>query len=208
MGYFFPLVLIFLPLKIEKPLINKTLLFVIAHKDFRDEEYEVPRNIFRRLGAKVIVASSDTGIAVGERGLCVAPDTLISQIDTFDFDGVIFIGGMGAMKYWNDENAHRIAKSAARNNKVIGAICVAPVILAKAGVLRWKEATVWESPKTKHILKQEKVEYVLKPVVTSGNIVTANGPIAAKQFGEEIVRLLLKKNEGSDTEGKKSGMQD
>ncbi len=207
MGYFFPLVLIFLPLKTEKPLINKTLLFVIAHKDFKDEEYQVPRNIFERLGAKVTVASSDTGIAVGTRGLKVKIDTLISQIDTFDFDGLVFVGGMGAKEYWDSEVAHRIAKSAARNGKVIAAICIAPVILARAGVLRWKEATVWASPKTKHILKQEKIEYIPRPVVVSEKIVTANGPIAAKQFGEEIVRLLLKENESSDTESNGSGVQ-
>ncbi len=202
MGYIFPLILVFLSLKTIKPLANKSVLFVIARKEFRDEEYQIPKNILKRLGAKVIVASSDTGVAKGMRGLTVNIDTLISQIETFEFDGLVFVGGMGARKYWDNEAAHNIIKSAAKGNKVIGAISTAPVILAKAGALRWRAATVWPSPKTKHILKQEKVEYVQRPLVTSDNIVTANGPITAKQFGEEIVRLLLKENEDSNAKSK------
>ena len=217
MEYIFGLLLIFVPLKSDKPLEAKNILFIIAHKGFNDTEYRLPRAIFERLGAKVIVGSSDTTIAEGMFDLKVKPDTLLSQIQKVDFDAVIFVGGTGAMGYWDDTLAHSVAMQALKQNKIIGAICVAPIILARAGVLRWKEATVWASDKTKHILKQEKVKYIEKPVVTSDKIVTADGPIAAKEFAEEIVRLLLEEvqpqprqggeeNESSHPKSKKGNM--
>jgi protease I len=185
--------LIFLPLKVEKPLEGKNILFIIAHKGFNDKEYSFPRSMFERLGAEVLVASSDTTVAEGMYELKVKPDTLLTQIEEVNFDAIVFVGGVGVKKYWDDEKAHEIVKKAFEGErvKVIGAICIAPIILARAGILKWREATVWTNAKTKFIFKEEQVRYVGKPVVTSGKIVTANSPTAAKGFAEEIVRLLL-----------------
>lgn len=205
MGYLFSLVL-FLPISyqslgtnifqtVEGTLKNKTILLIIAHENFRDEEYEVPRGIFEKLGAKVIVASSDTTIAKGMIELTVKPDTLISQVDPVDFDAIIFVGGSGAKEYFDNETVHRIAKLAYEKGKVLGAICIAPVILAKAGILKDKKATVWKDGETLKNFKKYGVEYTGLPVVMSGKIVTANGPRAAKPFAEEIVNILLKKDE-------------
>ncbi len=206
MDYIFSLLLLFSPLQTQKPLEGKSILFIIAHRGFNDTEYRLPRDMFERLGAKVIVASSDTTMACGMYDLKVKPDTLISEIHNIPYDAVIFIGGMGAQTYWDDTVAHKIANTALQENKILGAICIAPVILVYAGVLRWKEATVWANKRTKHILKQEKVKYIEKPVVTDGKIVTANGPIAAKEFAEEITRLLLKGNESSNPKSKRGGL--
>lgn len=214
MGYLFSLIL-FLPMchhlssyleievfqQVEKTLKDKNILMIIAHENFRDEEYEIPKGIFERLGAKVIVASSDTTIAKGMIELTVKPDTLISQIDPIDFDAIIFVGGIGAEEYFDNETAHMIADSAYKAGKILGAICIAPMILAKAGVLRDKKATVWKSNETVENFKKYNVQYTNLPVVRSGKIVTANGPRAAKHFAEEIV-ILLKKDEGSPSKSK------
>lgn len=204
MEYILSLLLFFAPP--EKPLEGKNILFIIAHTGFNDKEYELSRDMLEMLGAKVTVASTDTSIAVGMYDLEVKPDTLISQIKKIGFDAVIFVGGMGAQKYWDDTLVHKIARNAVKQNKVIGAICIAPVILARAKVLRFKDATVWSNSETKHILKQEQVRYINKPVITSDKIVTANGPVATKEFTEEIIRLLLKKDEGGSPKSKRGGM--
>ena len=206
MEYIISLLLLFSPLQVQKPLEGKSILFIIAYKGFNDTEYQLPRDMFERLGATVIVASSDTTMACGMYDLKVKPNTLLSQVHNIPYDAVIFVGGIGAQIYWDDTLAHKIANTALQGNKIIGAICMAPVILAYAGVLRWKEATVWANKGTKHILKQEKVKYIDKPVVTSGKIVTANGPIAAKEFAEEVTRLLLKSNESNSPKSKRGGM--
>jgi protease I len=205
MGCILGLLLIFSPLQI-KPLRGKSILIIIPHKNFNDKEYELPRDMLERLGARTIVASTDTTIAEGMHDALVKPDTLMSQIERVGFDAVIYVGGMGARRFWDDSVAHWIANDALERNKIIGAISTAPVILARSGVLRWQKATVWANTGTKHALKQEKVDYVEEPVVTADRIVTANGPIAAKQFTEEIIRLLLKEDESDNTKSKRGGM--
>ena len=177
-----------------KPLLGNNILFIIAHQDFRDEEYLVPHDILEHLGANITVASSDTTLASGMIQIKVKPDILIENADPLDFDAIVFIGGSGAQEYFNSEIALKIADTASKNKKIIGAICIAPVILAKAGVLRLKSATVWRSEETMAVFKANKVKYTGRPVEVSGKIVTADGPKSAKPFAEELVRLLLKEN--------------
>jgi len=86
-----------------------------------------------------------------------------------------------------------MAKDAARENKVLGAICIAPALLAKAGVLQGKKATVWSSPLDKSpikILEKSGAIFVAEEVVSDDGIVTANGPGAAKKFAQALIEAL------------------
>jgi len=74
--------------------------------------------------------------------------------------------------------------------KVIGAICIAPVTLANAGLLKGRKATVWASEKAR--IETKGAIYTGADVQVDDNIVTANGPNAAKAFGEALLKLLAK----------------
>ncbi|MCS7131535.1 MAG: DJ-1/PfpI family protein, partial [Hadesarchaea archaeon] len=91
--------------------------------------------------------------------------------------------------YFNDERALSIAKDAAKKGKKVGAICIAPIILANAGVLEGKRATVWNGDFVR-MLKERGAKYTGKQVEVDGNIITANGPTAAKEFGRTIAKEL------------------
>lgn len=171
---------------------GKKILMIIAHQNFRDEEYQQPREILEAAGAQVIVASSSTKKAKGMLGLTVKPDTLLKDVKAANFDAILFIGGSGAKEYWDNPIAHQLAKDAITKDKILGAICIAPVTLAKAGVLKDKRATVFSS--TALHLRKQGVKYTGHDVEVDGKIVTANGPAAARKFGEMIVKLLMKSN--------------
>ncbi|MBF8251641.1 MAG: hypothetical protein HW382_1269 [Deltaproteobacteria bacterium] len=66
----------------------KTVVLVIAEKIFRDEEYQVPKDILSKAGIKVVTASTTTGEATGKLGLKVRPDILIGSIDTDELDAL------------------------------------------------------------------------------------------------------------------------
>lgn len=167
----------------------KTAVLVIAEKIFRDEEYQVPKDILSKAGVNVITASTTTGKAVGKLGLKVKPDILISQIDIDKLDALIFIGGGGAEQYFHDPVAHRLAKEAVEKEKILGAICIAPVILANAGLLKDKKATVF--PSGSENLKKGGAIYMGGDVEIDGKLITGCGPEAATKFGEELVKMLL-----------------
>jgi len=173
---------------------NKKIAMIIAFKGFRDEEYFVPREIFEKAGMEVKTVSTEQGIAIGAGGGDTKVDLTIDDLNVEDFDAIIFVGGPGAYKYIDLETAHRIAREATEKNRLLAAICIAPAILAKAGVLNQKEATVWSSVLDKSavkILKENGAIYKDQPVVQDGKIITANGPDAAKEFGQKIVETLL-----------------
>jgi protease I len=113
---------------------------------------------------------------------------LLKDLDVNKLDAIIFIGGGGAEQYFNDITAHQLLKSAKEKGKIYGAICIAPVILANAGLLKDKNATVFSSEI--ETIKNAGAIYSTDDVVVDGKLVTANGPAAAKRFGEAIVTLL------------------
>jgi len=171
---------------------GKKAVMLIAFRDFRDEEYFVPKEILEKAGIEVKTASNKIGTAIGADGGDTKVDLLVSQIDPADFDAIIFVGGPGCLDALDNEDSYRVAREVVSQNKILAAICISPVILARAGVLRGKRATVWNDfVKTQaKILEKEGAIFEDKPVVVDGKIVTANGPKAAKEFGNTILELL------------------
>jgi protease I len=149
-----------------------------------------PKDVFVKSNFEVDTYSSSTGAAKGMLGATVKVDKTIDQLKVENYDAIIFVGGVGSSEYWENPVAHKIAQEAVKQNKVLAAICIAPVTLAKAGVLKDKNATVYFSESSQ--LKKYNANYTAKDVEVDGNIVTAAGPHAAKQFGETIKKLLLK----------------
>jgi protease I len=174
---------------LERALNVKKAVFVIAQDNFQDEEFLRPKEVLEQNGIEVTVASTTLNEATGMLGGRVKPDILVSDVNARDFDAVVFIGGSGATQYLNDPLAHQLASEAVNADKVVGAICIAPAILANAGLLKGKRATVFSQEG--NTLKSGGADYTARPVEKDGNIITASGPEAAREFGEELVKKLL-----------------
>ena len=169
---------------------GKKVLMVIAHQRFRDEELLHTRDVLVKKGAKVVVASTSMAPASGMLGARVKPDALLGRVKAEDYDALVFVGGAGAEVYFNDDRALELARSAHSQGKVVAAICIAPSILALAGLLNGKRATVWNGAKYTAILRDRGARYTAEPVTVDGNIITASGPQAARRFGEAIAKAL------------------
>ena len=167
---------------------GRTVLMVIASQQFRDEEYAVPRQLLEAAGASVTVASSSLAPATGMLEMRVIPDLLLKDADPGQFDAVVFVGGMGATEYWDDPAAHRVASQMCRQGKLTSAICLAPMILANAGLLKAKRATIW--PSEADLFQTKGVIYTGNPVEHDGVVITGRGPDAAQPFGEALVDAL------------------
>ncbi len=167
---------------------DKKVLMVIASNNFRDEEYAEPRKVLERAGARVTVACSTLSTAKGKLGLEVKPDVLIGNVKEADYDGIVFVGGGGSKEYFESQVAHKLAQSFHGHGKLTSAICIAPAILANAGLLDRKKATSF--PSSKEILQAKNAVFTGTGVESDGVIVTGSGPEAAKQFGEKLVEVL------------------
>ncbi len=167
---------------------GKKVVMIIANQNYRDEELEEPLELFRTAGVEVKIASNSISPARGMLGGTANPDMLIDDVRPADFDAVVFVGGSGSSIYWDDKRAHEIATGALKSGKVLGAICIAPVTLANAGVLKGKKATVWSSEGNR--LEQKGAIYTRSGVEVDGSIVTADGPTSATKFGKAILEKL------------------
>ncbi|GAH93037.1 unnamed protein product, partial [marine sediment metagenome] len=146
-----------------------------------DEEYKEPRRILENAGFEITVASFGLDTCRGTLGSMVKPDILLNDVDAVNFDCVIFVGGAGSSEYFTNPRALSIAKQAAAPDKILAAICIAPVTLANAGVLRGKKVTAF--PSVQKDLEKQGAVYTGEEVEVDGNIITANGPQSAKEFG-------------------------
>lgn len=177
-------------IKIEKKLENKKVAIILAFRDFRDEEYFIPKEILEKAGAKILTVSNLAGRAVGKEGGEAEVDLLLEKLNPAEFDAIIFIGGPGALKHLDNEVSYKIAKESLLKEKILAAICISPVILSKAGVLKNKTATVWTGTFDKGALKffkENGVIYQKGAVVIDEKIITASGPEAAEEFAEAII---------------------
>jgi protease I len=173
---------------------RKKAVMIIAFREFRDAEYFVPKEILERAGIEVKTASNKMGIAIGADGGDTQVDLLVSQINPADFDAIIFVGGPGCLEALDNEDSYRVARETVSQDKILASICISPVILAKAGVLKGKKATVWTdfTKSQAKILEKEGAIFEEKPVVVDGKIITANGPGSAEEFGKKIIEVLTK----------------
>ena len=172
---------------------SKKILMIIAPKDFRDEELLHPKQELERAGMSVAIASMTSGPVRGMLGATVRPDLTLDRVSVGDYDAVVFVGGIGSSVYFNDKRAHSIASEALKLGKKICAICIAPVTLANAGLLKSKRATVWSSPADDsyiRMIESKGAKFTGRPVEVDGNVITARGPDAAREFGKVLVKGL------------------
>ena len=169
---------------------GKKIVMIIAKSMFEEVEFKEPREIFDREGAAVTIASSTLSMATGG-DLKVQPNILIDDINVSDFDAIVFIGGFGCAEYFDNPVAHKIAKEALDQDKILAAICMAPRILANAGVLKGKKATC--SSNAREDVKAKGAMVTGEIVERDGKIITGNGPSASTKFGETIVSALNEK---------------
>ncbi len=180
-------------IKKEEIKITKKVIFLIAPKDFRDEEFKIPYDYLQKVGVKITVVSQETTEAVGMLGMKVKPDISLDNLNYEDYDGFILIGGAGSVFYWNNRKVWEICRYFNEKNKLLAGICLAPITIVKSGVLNGRKATCFIDKKALEEFKNANVEYVNKDVVVDGNIITANGPEAAEKFAKALLEYLKKK---------------
>jgi protease I len=173
---------------LEEEHMLRTALMVIAKEIFRDEEYIEPKLVLEDGGVRIKTTSTEAGPCIGKIRATVVAEFPLADADPNDYEAVLFIGGSGAAVFFDDPDAHRLAREMHADGKVVAAICIAPSTLAHAGLLEGRQATAFESQKDD--LEAHGAVYTGNPVEVDGRIVTANGPEAATDFGKAVLELI------------------
>ena len=167
------------------------ILVVIPPDQFRDEELAEPLAAFQTAGVSYDIASTRRGECKGMLGGRAAASLSLEEVDPAEYSGIVIIGGSGSPAHlWDHEMLIKQVKYFFRNRKVVAAICLSPVVLAHAGILKGKTAACYMSPASKREILKGGAHLSEEAVVVDGDIITANGPAAAKEFAGAIVRHL------------------
>ena len=168
------------------------ILLAIASNRFMDTEYIEPKKILENAGIECVTASTIHGTCYGMHGEIVESDLSFEEVIPDEYDGIVLAGGIGCQdEFWRNELLIDITHQIGNNGKVAAAICLAPVVLAEAGLLTGKKATTFDTPASKRILSLDKAEIVADNVVIDGKIITAKTPFDSEVFGKAILSVLL-----------------
>jgi len=171
---------------------SKCFLLIIAPQQFNDTELEETRNAIESAGHLVHIASTQTGEAQGMHGMFENVDVHLDHCSSHDYDALVIIGGYGSVEHlWDSCVLHDLVKAFYAEGKLVSAICVSPAVLANAGILKGKQATVWSMPETHEALKLGGATLSDKPVVVDGSVITANSPDASVAFGQALVDYFV-----------------
>lgn len=164
------------------------MIYIFLADGFEEIEALTPVDVFRRAGLDTLTVSiTDRQTVVGAHNITVLADTTLSDVNLSDADLLLLPGGMPGTKHLGEcKPLCDAVTSHATAGKPIAAICAAPSVLGKLGLLTGKEATCY--PGFEDALVGATVSE--KKVVSDGNTVTAAGMGVALDFSLECLRLL------------------
>lgn len=166
----------------------KKIAMFIAFHGFRDEEYTEPKKILETAGHKVVTVSTAKGEARGKFRVTAQVDKTVDEINAADYDALTLVGGPGALEYLDTPKVYAVFKKAMELGKLVGAICISPVILARAGLLKGKKAACW--PDGGAEVEKSGGKYTGAEVEIDGKLITASGPLPAKKYGQALTEAL------------------
>jgi protease I len=167
---------------------GKKMLVILPSGRFNDTEFDKTCKILTRYGAIVTVCCPVKRAVYGLLRSIAKPDLTNEEVKLNEFDGIVFIGGIGSKDYWDNPWAHKIVQDCAVQNKVLAATSLAVITLARAGVLKGKKATCFFGEKLE--ISKYGGEYTSASVTIDGLIITGKGPETVDDFGLKLVMLL------------------
>lgn len=144
-------------------------------------------DLLRRANIEVVTAGLRSGPVTASRGTVIVPDVNLDAVLDQSFDMLILPGGIpGADNLEQDQRIHTLLRRMSNSGKYTAAICAAPKILARLGLLDGRTATCYPGV----LNKFPKIDVVPAPVVTDGKIITSRGPGTAIDFALTLIEIL------------------
>lgn len=174
---------------------------VMLANGFEEIEALAPVDIFRRADFQCDMIGLTSIRVEGSHAIKVEADSLFDG-DLSQYDLIVLPGGMpGSLNLRDDDRLIAELQKAVTNGKRVAAICAAPIVLDRAGLLAGRRYTCFPG-KEADIASGSHVE---NNVVVDGPIITSRGAGTSLDFayklvdllggdGQELARVMIHKN--------------
>jgi len=144
-------------------------------------------DLLRRAGIEVVVAGLVDGIVTGSRGTRLLPDMSLDEALKQDFDMVALPGGLpGSDHLAADRRVAGVLQKMSQSDRYVGAVCAAPKVLARSGLLEGKLATAYPG-----VLQAEHHPSISgEAVVRDGRVITSRSAGTVMDFALELIEVL------------------
>lgn len=158
-------------------------VIVLFKEGYEEVEALSTVDVLRRAGVTCIMVGMDDLNVKSSHDITIQMDKVFDE-SAYEADIVVLPGGLpGATSLRDDTRVIDLVKNFYENNKVVAAICAAPIVLERAGILQGKNFTCYPG------FDKEAVSgnYQDVLVCVDGNIVTGRGPAASFGFGYAVL---------------------
>lgn len=165
------------------------MIHIFLATGFEEVEALAPLDILRRLNLDVQLVSCTDDIEVtGCHGITVKTDILFANFSCGTNDAIVLPGGMpGAKNLLHHKGVVDAVCHQHKRGGLLCAICAAPMVLGKNGVLKGRKATCY--PGFENYLTG--ADYTAQLVEEDENVITGRGPGAAMEFGYTIAKRYV-----------------
>jgi protease I len=168
---------------------------ILVETMYEDLEFWYPYYRMKEEGADVrVLGTGSAETYKGKRGLDAKPDTTVDKARAEDFDALIIPGGYAPDHMRRSLALLKLVKDADDQGKVVAAICHAGWVLVSAKIAKGRTMTCFSSIKDDVI--NAGANYVDKPVVRDGNLITSRFPADLPAFCKEIISALASEASG------------
>jgi len=176
-------------------------VFIFLATGFEEIEAGTPADILRRAGVDVeFVSIDDSEYVTGARNIIFKADRKFSEIGKDEADILVLPGGMpGTTNLMIFKPLMDLVIDYNERGKRIAAICAAPTVFGKLGLLEGKNAVCYPGMEADLV----GANAMTVPVVTDGNITTSRGMGTAIDFALELLTLITGDRAVADDMAKK-----
>ena len=164
------------------------MVYILLSPGFEEAEALVPADLLRRAGIATALVSLDGETVTGSHHITVTADAALDGLDLSKAEMLVLPGGSpGYQNLGADPRVEALVREAVRRDIWVAAICAAPTLLGRWGLLEGKDAVCYPGMEEGLTGAQPRMD---RGVVVDGKIITGRAAGSAFDFGLALVEAL------------------
>lgn len=168
------------------------MVYILLGDGFETIEALAAANVLRRGGAEVKLAGIGGMTVSSSHDILVAADVAVEDVTLAQGDMVVLPGGLGGVtSIENSEPAMALARQAAADESMwLCAICAAPTLLARAGLIGEGDHAVCYPGMEEEMTAVGVCAHEEESVVVDGKLITGRAPGSAYDFALKLLETV------------------